>query len=874
MGVSSRSRSSQRSPVRVTLSDSSDNGNATPRSSAGSNEGIENRIEQKFSPDGEGTIENIPKVAGTGLCETPLAPPRVFASLEKNNGSLGFSAVKSSPLKRSDGIMNLDPANLGSPSAKRRSIHGSTLGPDFDIFDHEAAFQGFFESRHPDGSNSDASGSLEHSGKVSPLPRRTSYLRRTTLQQRHDKPGFPKSRLNSDVALDFATPAPKSKFRMSLDNFLPAMARDSPFSSQGSLPNPSAHPVSQYSNKTSNIGIQDKPQRHPLSRSLTQSSSNSSMAEDSPTHIPHRQPEQRRTFADLSKSLSVGVPRPVSREATGSTLASQEMSTETSFSTPENYKLAKPLPAAFMSTGLVSKRHKDVEDFPNGFQGGKTMMPDTPCKRHSLVGGSPPVTVPDSAIGKARHVRHSFGTPSTPFNLHSSRPAPETFGKGVSVFGSNFNGVGVNRRGSFLSADGDDHSQSPSANIDSQYSNDFELPPTPTKQVVAPFHPQNKDVSERSTQPELQDLEALTSSRPQPVQFNANSKLIPIGILGNADGARTNMMESPTVALRFRSFFPVSSSLTHSRSLRNFKSPAPLSLRCFTSPFSHSRKSKTKSSPLSPESPVQERREQMSPHTPRECMIPPDPSGLSISAHADGRSVQPSTDPANSASVFPPATPTAPRDSFHNFGNGKSSLNASHNVAMVDVDPSLTRRFDKVELIGTGEFSHVYRVTQTQELESSSSYFSLQTIHASPKTPIPDRVWAVKKSRHAYIGPKDRQRKLQEVKTLRALARTDHTVIFIDSWEERSHLYIQTEFCEEGSLDLFLNQVGRKARLDDFRTWKILLELSLVSKTILVDCESLTVSIGFKKHPQFRLHPPRSETCQHLHHVRRCLENR
>ena len=828
MGVSSRSRSSQRSPGRATLSDSSDNGNATPRSSAGPSEGVENRIGQGLSPDGGGMIDNVSKVTDPGLSEKSLAPHRVFANLEKTNGNLGFSAVKSSPLKRSDGIMNLDPANLGSPSAKRRSVHGSTLGPDFDIFDHEAAFQGFFESRNPDGSNSDALGSLEHSSKVSPLPRRTSYLRRTTLQQRHDKPGLQKSRLHSDVAHDFATPAPKSRFRMSLDNFLPAMARDSPFSSQGSLLNPSVHPVSQYSSKPFNIGFQEKHQRHPLSRSLTQSSSNSSMAEDSPTHIPHRQPEQRRTLADLSKSLSVGVARPVSREATGSTLASHEMSTEASFSTPENYKLAKPLPAAFMSTGLVSKRHKDVEDLQHGFQGGKSVMPDTPCKRHSLMGGSPSVPAPDGAVVKARHVRHSFGTPSTPFNLHSSRPAPETFGKGVSIFGSNFNGGSVNRRGSFLSADGDDHSQSPSANIDSQYSNDFELPPTPTKQVVASFHSQKKVVPGSSTQSVIQLLDAPASPRLQSAQFNENCKLIPVGTtLGNVDEARTNMMDSPTVALRFRSHFPVSS-LTHSRSLRNFKSPTPLSLRCFTSPFPHSNKSKTKSSPLSPASPIQERREQVSPHTPRESMIPPDPSGLSISTHINGQAVQPLPDLANHASVFPPATPTAPRDSFHVFGNLKSSLNASRNVATVDVDPSLTSRFDKVELIGTGEFSYVYRVTQTQELENSKGYFSLQTIRASPRTPIPDRVWAVKKSRHAYIGPKDRQRKLQEVIALKALAQTDHTVVFFDSWEERNHLYIQTEFCEEGSLDLFLHQVGLKARLDDFRTWKILLELSLV----------------------------------------------
>jgi len=63
---------------------------------------------------------------------------------------------------------------------------------------------------------------------------------------------------------------------------------------------------------------------------------------------------------------------------------------------------------------------------------------------------------------------------------------------------------------------------------------------------------------------------------------------------------------------------------------------------------------------------------------------------------------------------------------------------------------------------------------------------------------------------------RDRLRKLQEVAILKVLSQSDHIVQLVDSWEEKNHLYMQTEFCEEGSLDLFLVQVRRKARLDDF----------------------------------------------------------
>jgi mitosis inhibitor protein kinase SWE1 len=71
--------------------------------------------------------------------------------------------------------------------------------------------------------------------------------------------------------------------------------------------------------------------------------------------------------------------------------------------------------------------------------------------------------------------------------------------------------------------------------------------------------------------------------------------------------------------------------------------------------------------------------------------------------------------------------------------------------------------------------------------------------------------------------------KIHEVDVLKALGHSDHVVAFVDSWEENRHLYIQTEFCEEGTLDVFLAHVGLKARLDDFRIWKILLELAQVS---------------------------------------------
>ncbi|KAL8772152.1 MAG: hypothetical protein Q9209_002587 [Squamulea sp. 1 TL-2023] len=809
--LSLRSQNLPRSPRRRTLAECSDQGNSTPQSSGTSSDDIENRSPSPMS-------------------FAQPAPNPALARLEKGNGGHVSFGAKSSPLKRSDGVMNLDQGAMESPSAKRRSLHSASFGPDFNIFDYESTLQGSLSSSN-DRSSQESISATDHQAPSSPLPKRTSSLRRTTLQQRHDKPTFARSKLSTDIALECTTSgqsASKSRFRMSLDNYLPSMARDSPFSSQGSLPNASAHPISYASGKSSNSGFQHQAQRHPLSRTITQSSSNSSMAEDSPTHIPFRQPENRRPIVDFNKSLPVGIVRPSSSGNEPSNQCSQELSTQASFATPDNYKLAKPLPAAFMSTGLISKRNKNIEDPQAAFSvSTQEHMPDTPCKRHSTIGTTTPAPMPEITIGKSRQVRHSFGTPSTPFNHHATRPVQSTLAKGMNIFGSGFTSGGVNRRGSFASVDDEDAFQRFLTN-ESQSSTEGTLS-TPTKQANGPGI---TDIQAFQGTPKT----ALGLSRGADADsplFESICKVDLFGTpLGSADGDSDQVMDdSPSAALRYRNHSAFHSSFNSARTSRNTKSPTPLKKTFHTAP-ARLKSPKVKSDVLSPASPIQSLFDRLQPQTPRDGVMPPDPSRLSISAQTHGSAVQPLDTMLNRSSMFVPATPTASRDSVSMFGKSRSSLASSATIPLAEVDASLTSRFDNVELIGTGEFSLVYRVKKAQDSKHNRGYFSLPKTTGSPNTPLPDRVWAVKKSRHAYIGPRDRQRKLQEARTLKALGQSDHTLQLVDKWEEKGHLYIQTEFCEEGSLDLFLNQVGRKARLDDFRIWKILLELSLGLKHV------------------------------------------
>ncbi|KAL9124359.1 MAG: hypothetical protein Q9217_006303 [Psora testacea] len=826
---SSRANTGQRSPRKRMLQESPHHGNAAPQSSTESSDDQENRKSASVSPISDSVHDVTLKPSAPIPNSSQFAPPRATAKFEKGYSSWG---AKSSPLKRSDGIMNLDQGHMGSPSAKRRSLHGGIFSPDFDIFDHASTFDGQSDTKMID-SSSDVDRAFLRDQPI-PMPSRSSSLRRTTLQQRHDKPSFARSKPNTDLFLEFTASghgAAKNRFRMSLDSVLPPMPRDSPFSSQDSLPNASSHPVSQQGAKLQGVGNPLQLQRHPLSRTISQSTSNSGIAEDSPTHIAIRQPEQRRPIADFSRSMPTGINRPTSRDGH----SSSQVSSGASFATPENYKLVKPLPAAFMSTGLISKRHKNIEESQTNFGTSTSTMPDTPCKRHSLAEIPSPRAPSEDTFVKTHQARHSFGTPSTPFNPHTSRATPENLGKGVGIFGSNIGNTGLQRRASFLSAEGEDQSLSLSGKVDSQSSAEFEIPPTPTRHVGGFTKGDQASIGGSTSRRESgrEDPGSLSGGEKPSTERRQYCKLISIGtpsrqVNGDRDGL---LGDSSSVALAFRSLSSMPSSFTRSRLLRNSTSPTPLSRASFTAPAYLARRSKAKPSPLSPASPPGNRQYRLAPCTPREHVFPPDPSGLSISQQGDEQVPNLNKIPS-SASIFPPATPTAPKDCFPSLNKSRSSVTPSHLSAPVEVDPALTSRFDRVELIGTGEFSQVFRVSRKQELKNVPSYFSMPLARGSPKTPLPDHVWAVKKTRQAYLGPKDRQRKMQEVITLRVLGRSDHTLELINSWEARNHLYIQTEFCEEGSLDLFLDQVGRKARLDDFRIWKIMLELSLGLKHI------------------------------------------
>ncbi|TWU72423.1 hypothetical protein ED733_002861 [Metarhizium rileyi] len=728
-----RVRASPKSPLKRALSATPDSGNLGQQSLTSSPTSVTPRgQENKFSPR---SAHSTGDKSSRHSFHLDVSGSSEYAALKALDtpSSESYMVSTTGALKRSDATMNLDYPNQGSPASKRRSLHGAAgLGPsgDFNIFGANTSSSQSFDIHEdpqaleyePTGAVSGFSSSnrepLVSASPLANLPKRSSSLRKSTLQQRYgDKTSWGRrsgERQLAQMGGDNFTPV-RSRPRLSTDHFLPPpVPRDSPFSTANPLPNASIHPLDSK-------GLH---QPHPLSKTLTTSTSGNSLTEEPSGYTPSTKPSDKPKPHPFSRSLPLNATRPTARSTNDHTKA---------VATPS--RSHQLWIAAFNSTGLISKVNRNPEDEADR----KLAPPDTPCKKHT----NPFATFPPpvgSAIKRKGNNRNSFaGLPSTPLHSSSLR-APDTFGqpgKGLSIFqrGSASNS---SRRGSILSLEGEDRKLFCDSN---ELPNilDVDIPPTPTKTT------------------------SLTTS------------------LSNLS---EQSLESPSAN------------------------------RTFTLPLSAVKPAASRESSRSP---VDGRR---TPQTPQESLLPLDTSRLSISQAPDN---------LNENNMPPPVTPTAGRDFRSSTSIFVTPVNAR--TSSLDIDASLYSRFDKVEQVGKGEFSTVYRVTKLEHANA----FALGNVtpsNSASRSPVKGQVFAVKKSRHSYHGPKDRETKLREVRILQALTHAEHVIQYVDDWEHNFHLYIQTEFCEEGTLDKFLGNIGRGGRLDDFRIFKILQDLCLGLKEI------------------------------------------
>ncbi|CCK69336.1 tyrosine protein kinase SWE1 KNAG_0C02250 [Huiozyma naganishii CBS 8797] len=152
------------------------------------------------------------------------------------------------------------------------------------------------------------------------------------------------------------------------------------------------------------------------------------------------------------------------------------------------------------------------------------------------------------------------------------------------------------------------------------------------------------------------------------------------------------------------------------------------------------------------------------------------------------------------------------------------NINAKVNYTQPPLNPDthLFEKFSNVHVIGEGEFSRVYQAT----FPETSKKYAIKSLTPNRKNPL--------------------SRILQEIKLLAEIQDTsldqegkEYVIEFISSWKHMDTFYLMCEYYENGNLDKFLQDqvVAKNTRLDDWRIWKIMVELCLALRFIHDSCQ-------------------------------------
>lgn len=108
------------------------------------------------------------------------------------------------------------------------------------------------------------------------------------------------------------------------------------------------------------------------------------------------------------------------------------------------------------------------------------------------------------------------------------------------------------------------------------------------------------------------------------------------------------------------------------------------------------------------------------------------------------------------------------------------------------------QNFRKISKLGEGDFGEV---VEAQRLSDGKRF-------------------AIKKSRQPFVSKTDRERKFAEVKAFEQIPPHPNILKFDQAWEERGHLFIQTELCQ-----VSLQQYMDEKPVDEVMTWHLFCDI-------------------------------------------------